>query len=61
MELHVAENYDHALGCCEVTCSFHLYIICFLMVKWNSHDEYYFHCQLAFVKSMAISCVYFSN
>ncbi len=23
MELHVAENYDHALKCYETTCSFH--------------------------------------
>ena len=23
MELHVAENYYHALGCCVATCSFH--------------------------------------
>ena len=27
MELHVAENYYHALGCCEATCSFHFYIL----------------------------------
>jgi hypothetical protein len=24
MELHVAENYYHTLGCREATCSFHL-------------------------------------
>ena len=23
MELHIAENYYHILGCCEATCSFH--------------------------------------
>gem|GEM_PF-2960509 len=38
MELHVAENYYHTLGCCEATCSFHLFIICFLVVIGNSPD-----------------------
>jgi hypothetical protein len=40
MGLHVAENYDHTLGRCEATCSFHFIIKkvrmidkCFIMLS----------------------------
>ncbi len=40
MELHVAENQYHTLGCCVATCSFHRNIIC--------HDSSYFLLKIPF-------------
>jgi hypothetical protein len=34
MELHVAENYYHTLGCCNATCSFHLNALYDILNSW---------------------------